>query len=137
MLNEPSLRRPTFTDGPRVKLGDGQEWTFPKPVYRFFPVPKDDGTFGVNQSPPYGARHQADIDRLMDVQGDSPDDMAERVDLCLRMAGELLYRNYALDAAAFEAILPMEATPENHEMWNEIHLVIRGIASTPKPSAVG
>lgn len=137
MLDEAALRRPEFTEGPRVRLGDGRVWTFPKPVYRFFPAPKGDGTFDVAQSPPYGAKHQADLERLMDVQGDTPEDAAERVDLCLRMAGELLNRNYALDAAAFEALLPMENSPENHAMWNEIHLVLRGIATTPKPTAVG
>ena len=37
-LDEQSLRRPEFTEGRKVTLGDGQEWVFPQPHAILYPV---------------------------------------------------------------------------------------------------
>ena len=37
MLDERALPRPGFTEGPRIVLGDGQAWAFPRPLAAALP----------------------------------------------------------------------------------------------------
>src|SRR4051794_18267454 len=48
MLDEMSMRKPEFTSGVPVVLGDGQEWTFALPRLRLSPCITSDGTISVS-----------------------------------------------------------------------------------------
>src|SRR5438046_562568 len=66
MLDEHSMRRAEFTEGPRIELGDGQEWTFPRPWLRLYPVRALGGGLTVGGGFGYGADHDDLVDRLID-----------------------------------------------------------------------
>jgi hypothetical protein len=133
MLDERSMRRPEFTEGPRIELGDGQEWTFPRPWLRLYPVRAPGGGFTVGGGLGYGANHDDLVDRLIDCDlNDTP----TRLALQFEMAALLLGRNYTLADRDLRRLLAIDlADPACENRWTQINQVLLG--RPPKPSADG
>jgi len=131
-LDEAALRRPEFTEGHRIKLGDGQEWTFPKPRIRFFPVRDKSGGIDVGMKADFGEAHRETLAALMDRTGDDIEAGVERFRLRLELAVGLLTQNYDLDDAALQTLLAMDFDdPALVEMWTKLGDVLQG--RSPKP----
>ena len=63
-LTNAALRRPGFSDGPKVVLGDGQAWAFPRPWLRLYPVAsRRRPASRVGGRPGYGRRFDDLVDR--------------------------------------------------------------------------
>lgn len=135
MLDERSLRRPTFTEGHQVALGDGQEWTFPKVVLRLVPRLDPDGSIKVGEGPPYGADYQVELNRLLDGCDDTPEGRYREIEAMMQLAAKLLLRNYDLSFDQLSALLYYDVDGSTAEMWRALDRVVVGLA--PKPSAVG
>lgn len=133
MLDERTLRRPTFTPGPEVVLGDGQTWTLPRPSLRLFPVRDTDGRIAVGGGPSFGAEYEALMD---DLAACDADDATSRLTIQFRMAALLLVRNYDLADRDLRELLVVDAEdPHCRERWRAINQAMTGRA--PKPSADG
>lgn len=131
-LDERALRREGFSDGPRIQLGDGQEWTFPRPAIRTYPIRREGGGFEMGARLTYG---RAFADRWEDIYDAEPG--WDQVAIVLELAAELLSRNYDLDDRALGALLARDFQEEgNREMWTEIESVLQGTYA-PKLSAGG
>lgn len=135
MLDEQSLRRPEFTEGYKVALGDGQEWTFPKALVRFVPVAAPDGRLKLGQAAPYGADYQAELSTLLDGSDDTPEGRYKEVVAIMQLAAKLLLRNYDLTLEQLQSLLYYDVDGSTRPMWDAIDKVIVG--ESPKPSAVG
>jgi hypothetical protein len=124
MNDERALRRATFTEGPRVVLGDGQAWTFPRPWLRLYPVRGEDGRLAVGGGMSYGAEYEDLVDRLVEC---NPGDTTARLALQFRMAGLLLGRNYELDDRELRRLLMVDlADPACEARWEQINQVLLG-----------
>jgi hypothetical protein len=133
MLDERRLRKPGFREGPSLVLGDGQEWSFPRPWLRLYPVRGPEGTLEVGGGPGYGPDYDALIDQLIDCD---PDDTTERLAIQFRMAACLLLRNYTLSDRDLKRLLAVDlADPACEERWARINQILLGQA--PKASADG
>jgi len=133
MPDERTLRRPGFTEGPRVVLGDGKEWTLPRPTLRLFPARDADGRIGVGGGPSFGAEYEALMD---DLAACDPADATARLTVQFRMAALLLSRNYELSDRDLRELLVVDAEdPECRERWRAINRAMTG--RSPKPSADG
>jgi hypothetical protein len=133
MVDERALRRPGFREGPRIALADGQEWTFPRPWLRLYPVRGEDGAITVGGGPGYGSIYEDLVDRL--VESD-PDDTTGRLALQFAMATHLLSLNYELSDREIRRLLAIDLTdPACEERWSQINQVLLG--RPPKPSADG
>ncbi|MDR3621607.1 MAG: hypothetical protein P4L85_19810 [Paludisphaera borealis] len=133
MPDEASTRRPDFSDGPKVALGDGQIWTLPRPWLRLYPTRDGDGRIGVGGGPSFGAEFEDLIDELTDCD---PDDHAGRLAVQFRMTAALLLRNYDLTDRDLRRLLVVDAEdPDCRDRWAKINLVLTG--RSPKPSADG
>jgi hypothetical protein len=133
MPDEASLRRPDFSHGPKVVLGDGQVWILPRPWLRLYPTRDGDGRIGVGGGPSFGTEFEDLIDELTDCD---PDDHAARLAVQFRMTATLLLRNYHLTDRDLRRLLVVDA--EDHDCrdrWATINQVLTG--SSPKPSADG
>lgn len=128
MIDEKALRREGFRDGPRIKLADGQEWTFPAPRFRVTPVEAPDGTIATR----WGATHGADFDRTLEIfWGCADHTLGELFTLRFRLAAELLRRNYTLTGEDLAALLAfVEEDPASDAMWADIDAVLAG--ATPE-----
>jgi hypothetical protein len=136
MLDEKALRKPDFSEGPKVALGDGQEWTFPRPWLRLYPVRDGDGSIGLGGGMSYGADYEDKLDTLVDL-GDDPDKEYERMSIMVGLAAGLLLCNYDLTDRALRRLLPLDTSAEaNGAMWGAIGAVLGG-SSAPKPTADG
>ncbi len=133
MLDESALRRPDFSDGHRVILGDGQPWTLPRPWLRLYPVRGPEGQITVGGGVGFGAEFEALMD---DLTASDPDDLTGRLAIQFRMAALLLTRNYRLTDRDLRELLVVDASdPACRERWAEINQVLMG--RPPKPSADG
>jgi hypothetical protein len=133
MLDERAVRRHGFTEGTKIVLGDGQEWTFPRPWLRLYPVRAADGRLTVGGGLGYGADYDDLVDRLVDCD---PDDTAGRLALQFQMAAELLNRNYELADTDLRRLLAIDlADPACEPRWALINQILLG--RPPKPSADG
>jgi hypothetical protein len=133
MRDEGALRRPEFSEGTRIVLGDGQAWTFPRPWLRLYPMRAQDGQLCVGGGMGFGAHHDNLIDRLVDCD---PGDTSGRLALQFQMAAGLLGRNYELTDRDLRELLVIDlADPECEPRWQQINQVLLG--SPPKPSADG
>jgi hypothetical protein len=133
MLDERALRRPGFSEGPRIVLGDGQGWTLPRPWLRLYPVRASDGGFTLGGGLGYGADFDDLVDRLVDCE---PDDIPARLALQFQMAACLLCRNYDLADRDLRRLLAIDlADPACEDRWARINQVLLG--RPPKPSADG
>lgn len=128
ILNEPALRKAGFTDGPRIALGDGQEWTFPRPWIRLYPRVAADGSIEVAGGRSYGDDHEADLGRMFSlIEGNG--DQVERIKVRFSLAVKLLLKNYDLDNAALRTLLALAPDePANVEMWAQVDRVLMGLA---------
>jgi hypothetical protein len=114
-------------------LGDGQEWTFPRPWLRLYPVRAADGSVGVGGGLGYDAEFDDLVDRLIDCD---PDDTAARLSLQFQMATRLLERNYRLGDRELRRLLAIDLADSACEnRWTQINDVLLG--RSPKPSADG
>ena len=133
MLDERALRRPSFTAGPQVTLGDGGTWTLPVPSLRLFPVPGEDGRLVIGGGPSFGAEYEALMDDLVDCDAG---DTRARLTIQFRIVVLLLTRNYDLSNRQLRDLLVIDADdPICRERWMVINQAITGRA--PKPSADG
>jgi hypothetical protein len=133
MLDERATRRPGFTEGSTIVLGDGQEWTFPRPWLRLYPVRGRDGQLKVGGGMGFGANYDDLIDRLVDCD---PEDTSTRLALQFQMAATLLDRNYELSDRDLRQLLAIDLTdPACEPRWQRINQVLLG--SSPKHSADG
>jgi hypothetical protein len=133
MLDEQALRKPGFREGPRLLLGDGQDWSFPRPWLRLYPVRGADGRLEVGGGQGYGPDYDSLVDQLIDCD---PDDTTQRLALQFRMAACLLERNYILTDRDLRRLLAVDlADPACEMRWARINQVLLGQA--PKPSADG
>lgn len=132
MLDEKALRRPGFTEGSAVKLGDGQEWTFPKPYLSMYTQIGEGGKLEAGHVFTFGADYADRLDQYIECE-----DSIEKMFIQLELAGGLLLRNYALDNPALRRILAINMDGQSDpEMWPAIQAVLFG-RDVPKPSAVG
>ena len=133
MLDERALRRPGFTEGPRIVLGDGQAWAFPRPRLRLYPVRAADGRLTVGGGMGYGSDYADLVDQLVDCD---PGDTTARLALQFQMAASLLERNYTLSDRDLRRLLAIDlADPACEPRWAQINQVLLG--RPPKPSADG
>ena len=144
-LDEKALRRPTFKEGWRVKLADGQEWSLPRPVIRWKPVAGINGqlvdsmvTFRLDGSNRFSSLVH-EYEELAD-RADSTN--VDYVNWEIRMATELLLANYDLTIDQIGELIQFaygddaeESDPEGARMRRECMMVARGIG--PKSSAGG
>ena len=131
MLDEKALRRPTFAEGSRVKLADGQEWTFPKPRIRFKPRVVD-GRVEIDGGATFGPEFDEKLEMLFglgEIEG------VERLRLQFEVAVRLLSTNYDLPRGAVGDLLVLEAgDPASEERWESITNVMLGISPKPSPA---
>jgi len=133
MLDEASARRPEFSDGPSVVLGDGRAWTLPRPWLRLYPDRDADGRIGVGGGMSFGVEYEDMIDELTDCD---PEDHAARLAVQFRMAALLLLRNYDLTDRDLRRLLVVDARDADcRDRWAKLNQVLTGRA--PKPSADG
>jgi hypothetical protein len=134
--DEQSLRRPGFAGGEAIVLGDGQSWSFPRPVVAAYrPVFADDGTVAWLPGHQFGPEYDALADAL-----DEAEDSHAEITALARLARHLLAINYDLPNAAYSGLLPWvrpgsPAHEANAEMWRSVAAVALGVG--PKPSPVG
>jgi hypothetical protein len=131
--DEPTLRRPGFTEGPRIVLGDGQAWAFPRPRLRLYPVRAADGRLTVGGGMGYNSDYADLVDQLVDCD---PGDTTARLALQFQMAASLLELNYTLGDRDLRRLLAVDlADPACESRWTQINQVLLG--RSPKPSADG
>lgn len=137
MRPESECRKPEFSEGHGVTLGDGQEWTFPKPMFALLPFRKADGSIVLQRSA-FGAAYNAMYDRYIDAMaGESEDELLAFITLRVVLAIELLSRNYALTDEDLQELFIMNLdSPECTTMCHAIDDVLQG-KNPKKPSAVG
>lgn len=121
---EAAKRRPEWTEGPKVKLCDGQEWTFPKPVLGFKPARNPDGTWGAAERAPYGQEYQDAVDRYVAIDPKTEADFLQMIGQRINLAAELLFRNYDLTDDELIDLLDVSDGDVNVEMWQRIHRVL-------------
>lgn len=133
MLDEKALRRDGFTEGIRVVLGDGQEWSLPEHVFCTFPDYDEDGRIVAGYRVFYGEDADADLDAWFGSAEVDPD---ERENAKMRLASSLLLRNYDLDLPALRTLLRKSgADSASVEMWTGLTRAVLGLS--PKASAGG
>ena len=138
MLDEAALRKEEWADGERIRRGDGQEWTFPRPMLREFrPTFSADGGANFPQTPfiTFRPGYLLLLDELI-----ASDKLARQIELIATMAAELLRRNYSLDDESLGKLLCFvhdEARDQedgkqeetNQEMWQALANVVSGMSS--------
>jgi hypothetical protein len=131
MLDEKALRKPGFSEGHKVTLADGQEWTFPKPRMRFRPKIVD-GRVDVDGGPSFGPEFDVSLDVLFGVVDVEP---IERLRVKFEMAVRLLGANYDLMPEDFASLIVLEPDdPASDERWEQLSRVIMGLAPKPSPA---
>jgi hypothetical protein len=131
MLDEKALRTSEFRDGPAVRLADGQEWVFPRPRFRVFPVESPDGEITPGYRPTYGSA----FDRMLEVfLGVETCTTGELFDMRFKAASDLLRRNYTLTTADLATLLFYEeGDPESEGRWKAIDAILVGAPPGKKP----
>lgn len=126
-LDEVALRKSTWVEGNRVRLGDNQEWSFPRPRIRFMPRAGEDGriTTAIAAAPGLGAEFERWFDVLMGV---TDADALEEWNAKFGAAAKLLMQNYDLAVADLAELLYWESgDDESDARWVEIERAIRGV----------
>lgn len=140
MLDEKALRRPEWSEGEWIKLGDGGQWCLPKPTLREFrPVFSPDGgaKFAGASLKTFGAGHLSRLDDLLDTEPG-----VEQIEKVAALGADLIRRNYDLDDEQLGTLLPYVITEagdleeECHDMWQSICNVAAGVGR-PKPIPSG
>ena len=111
MRDERALRRPTFAEGRRLTLADGQTWSLPER-----PADHDD--------PKY--------DAMLRMIGEAEDE-ADRLRSELALSIFLLARNYELTPEAFQVLLDFApGDPAQAQMQRDVHaLAVEQIRRVP------
>ena len=131
MLDERALRKPEFSEGHRVVLADGQEWTFPKPRIRFKPRICD-GKVEIGGGPSFGPEFDDQLDILFGIVEAEP---IERLRVKFEMAIRLLQANYELTDSDLGELLELEpGDASNDERWKQITRVVMAISPKPSPA---
>ncbi len=130
-LDEAALRRPEWVEGVAIRLADGAEWHFPKPLFELFPVVAENGSVELGGKPTFDAGY----DDLLESYLASVDPL-DRVKALFALAVDLLKRNYTLAPADYQRLLRFHGPNTTHQAtWAQIASVATG--SSPKPSPVG
>ena len=130
-LDEKSLRKLTFSEGLKVTLADGQEWTLPKPRIRFKPRIVD-GRVEIGGGPSFGPEFDEKLDILFGI---TPGDPAERLRVKFEVAIRLLATNYDLEPDNFAELIVLEpGDPVSDDRWDQLCNAIMGIAPKPSPA---
>ncbi len=130
-LDEQSLRKPGFSEGYKVTLADGQEWTLPKPRIRFKPRLVD-GRVEVGGGPSFGPEFDDKFDILFGVTQADP---VERLRVKFEVAVGLLGTNYNLEPEDFSELIVLEPDdPVSDERWEQLCNAIMGIAPKRSPA---
>lgn len=125
-LDEVALRKPEFTEGIRVTLGDGQEWAIPEYTYDFFPDYDENGRIFANGRTSYGPDLDADLNVWL---GSVEVEPIERVNAMMRVAGGLLLKNYDLQLADLQVLLRKNNSDEKAcDVWKGLCQAVMGIA---------
>lgn len=126
-LNEVRRRRPNFSGGIPVRLDDGQEWWFPRPLMEIRP----DFT-GVEPSlTTWGAEY----DQMIKASADTLMAIAQK---WFRIARFMLQKNYILTDADLQILLAYRTEDEaNQNAWKTIAAVAYGDEASPKAEAAG
>jgi hypothetical protein len=131
MLDEKALRRPGFTEGHKITLADGQEWTFPKPRIRLKPKIVD-GRVEIGGGPSFGPEYDEEFDTLF---GAADVDPIERLRVKFAMAVRLLSANYGLKPEDYAELIVLEpGEPTSDKRWEQLSNVLLGIAPKPSPA---
>ena len=131
MLDEQKLRKPGFSEGYKVTLADGQEWTLPKPKIRFKPKIVD-GKVEVAGGPSFGPEFDEQLDVLFGVVDVPP---IERLRVKFEMAVRLLNANYDLKPEDFGELIVLQPDDQtSDERWEQLTRAIMGIAPKPSPA---
>lgn len=134
-LDEIALRTPEFRDGPKVRLADGQEWTFPRPRFRVFPAEARDGEVTPGYRPTYGAAFDRMLELFFGVESCTTGDLFE---MRFKAACDLLRRNYRLSTADLATLLFYEEDDaESEARWSAIDAILVGAPPKKGPSPDG
>jgi hypothetical protein len=131
VLDEKTLRKPGFSEGYKVKLADGQEWTFPKP--RLLLKPKFvNGRIDVSSGPSFGPNYDTALDIALGAVEVEPEEwMRTKFDAAVR----LLRANYELSDTDVVELLTFEmGNPLDDERWTELCRITVGIAPKLSPA---
>ena len=131
MLDEKALRKAEFSEGHKVVLADGQEWTLPKPRIRFKPRIVD-GKVEIGGGPSFGPEFDHKLDILFGIAEADP---AERLRVKFEIAVRLLLANYELTPDNFAELIVLEpGDPESDDRWEQLGNAMMGIAPKPSPA---
>lgn len=126
-LSESARRRPDFAGGIPVKLENGEEWAFPRPLIAIRP----DFT-GVK---PSLTTWGAEFDDLVAIPTETLMDVAQK---WFRIARLMLRRNYILDDKDLQILFEYRpADDENQLAWGTIMNVAYGNEVSPKAPSAG
>jgi hypothetical protein len=126
VLNEPSVRRPTFEPGVPVVLEDGQPWQLPRPRVRWRMVVREDVKI-LEGNTHFGPEFDSLRERINASENDG-----DYLGASFEAAAWLLRRNYALNENEALSLLAYDVEDgTNQDMWEAIYDVIWGRA--PKP----
>jgi len=132
MLDEKALRKPTFIDGHKVTLADGQAWTFPRPRIRLRPKIGVDGRVDIGGGPSFGPEYDDQLDVLFGAVDAEP---VERLRVKFEVAVRLLRSNYDLtDRDVGELIVLEPGDAASDERWEQLSDVLLGSAPKPSPA---
>jgi hypothetical protein len=133
MLDELALRRPEFQEGVRVKLCDGQDWTFPRVRLRLIPKLTPDGEVKTDVKRFYAA----DVEKFLDYEINENDfNFIDWMTKRFAAAAKLLLVNYDITGEQLAELLYWERDDDaSEERWQSIDSAVLGIL--PKASAVG
>jgi hypothetical protein len=125
-LDEKALRKPEFTEGSKVVLGDGQEWTLPDYTYCFFPDYDESGRIVANGHTSYGPDADADLDVWL---GSAEVEPIARINAQMRVVSNLLLKNYDLKITDLQILLRKNNADDNlREMWAAVTRAVLGIS---------
>jgi hypothetical protein len=131
MLDERGLRKPGFSEGCKITLADGQEWTLPKPKICFRPKVIG-GRVEIGGGPSFGPEFDDELDILFGVSDPDP---IERLRVKFDLAVRLLSANYVLTPENLGELLVLEPANEvSIGRWEQLTSAIMGVA--PKHSPV-
>lgn len=126
MLDEKALRKPGFSEGSRVVLGDGQEWTLPEYTYSFYPEYGEDGRITAGGRTSYGPEVDADLDVWL---GSAEVEPIDRIGAQMRVVSGLLLRNYDLDLPALQVLLKKNNADESsRKVWEGVVHAVLGVS---------
>lgn len=128
MLDEVALRSSDFLEGIRIKLGDGQEWSFRRPRIRLVPTRGESGFFvsKMKPAPGQGKILEEAFEAMWNLTDKAGLDMWN---LRFGAAVELLRSNYNLDEDQIASLLYWDTEEEEcTDRWREIDNLIRGIS---------